>query len=53
MIMGWEDDIRTLSILLRIAAHNYNDPKYEEAIHALPGNNLEHLKIILLYPKTE
>jgi hypothetical protein len=51
MIRGWEDDIQTMSLLLRIAAQKYNNPSYEDMIHKLPGDNLNSLKLKLLYPK--
>jgi hypothetical protein len=50
MIRGWEDDIQTLSLLLRIAAQKYNYPLYEKIIQKLPGDNLNSLKLKLLYP---
>jgi hypothetical protein len=50
MIKGWEDDIQTLSLLLRIAAQKCYHPEYEKMIQKLPGDNLNSLKLKLLYP---
>jgi hypothetical protein len=50
MIRGWEDDIQTLSLLLRIAAQKYTNPAYEKMITELPGDNVNSLNLILLYP---
>jgi len=52
MIRGWENDIQTISLLLRIAAQKYNFPLYEEIIEELPGDNLNSLQLKLLFPNT-
>jgi hypothetical protein len=51
MIKGWENDIQTISLLLRIAAQKYDNPDYENLIGKFEGDNLNSLNLKLLYPK--
>ncbi len=50
MIRGWEDDMQTLSVLLRIAAKKYNYPAYEKMIEKLPDINIDSIQLRLLFP---
>jgi hypothetical protein len=50
MIKGWEDDIQTISLLLRIAAQKYKNPEYENLIGKLEGDYFNSLNLKLLYP---
>jgi len=52
MIRGWEDDLQTISVLLRIAAKKYDHPAYEKMIEKLPDININSIQLRLLFPDT-
>ncbi len=52
MIRGWEDDLQTLSVLLRLAAKKYGQPEYEKMINELHDINTNSLELKLLFPDT-
>ncbi len=52
MIKGWEEDLQTLSVLLRVAAKKYHNPAYEEMINRIPDIDLNNFQLRLIFPDT-